>query len=86
MAVLRRYSGLTTYADRRGNLLPRRYKRVSKDRDFFVITLKKPATFDIIALQQYGTPTLFWIIADFNDYLDPTVLLPAGTEIKVPRS
>ena len=85
MALIRRYSGLSTYEDRQGNTLPRRYKRVSKDRDYFVITLEKPSTFDIIALQQYGSPTLYWYLADFNDYIDPTVTLPAKTQIKVPR-
>ena len=84
MAILSRYNNQSTY-EVNGNIYARRQKRISKDRDYFVLTLDKPATLDLLALQQYGTPLMYWLIADFNDMLDPTVTLQAGSKIKIPR-
>lgn len=84
MAVLSRYANQSTF-EINGNTYARRQHRLSKDREYYVITLNKPSTFDLLALQQYGSPLMYWMIADFNDYLDPTVTLQAGTEIKIPR-
>lgn len=85
MAVLSRYRSQSTFEDRRGNIYSRRQPRISKDREYFTITIERPTTFDLLALQQYGSPLLYWLIADFNDYLDPDVTLQKGTKIKIPR-
>ena len=84
MAVVSRYRSLSTY-EYNGNDYPRRYARVSKSTPYFEIVATSPTTFDLIALQQYGSPLMYWLIADFNDYIDPTVTLPAGTKIKIPQ-
>ena len=84
MAVVSRYRNLGTF-EYKGNTYPRRYKRVSKNTEYYVITTSEPTTFDLIALQQYGNPLLYWLVADFNDYIDPTVTIPAQARIKVPR-
>lgn len=85
MAILRRYSGQSTYEDRRGNTHSRAYTRVSRDREYFTVRLETRSTFDILSLQYYGSPLMYWLIADFNDYLDPDVILMPGDEIKIPR-
>jgi len=84
MDVLRRYSSQKTYTDLFGNQIDSRYKRVSKEFSFTLLELDKPRTFDSLSLQFYGTPIMYWLIADYNDYLDPDVLLQAGTKIKIP--
>ena len=84
MAVLSRYANQSTF-EVNGSVYARRQKRLSKDREYFVITTNSRTTLDVIALQQYGSPLLYWMIADFNDMLDPTVVLPVGTKLKIPR-
>lgn len=84
MAVVSRYRNLGTF-EYNGNTYPRRYKRVSKDTEHYTITTENHTTFDLLALQQYGSPLLYWLIADFNDYIDPTVTIPPQTKIKIPR-
>ena len=84
MDVLRRYEGQRTYEDLKGNSFSGRYKRVSKDLSYTLQELDKPSTFDKLSLQHYGTPLMFWLIADFNDYIDPTVDLPIGTKLRIP--
>ena len=41
-------------------------------------------TLDSLSLWYYGNPTYYWIIADFNDILDPFVPLSVGEYIKIP--
>lgn len=45
---------------------------------------KKGDTFDSIALDYYNSPTLFWVICDFNKIQDPYTQLEVGTRLKVP--
>ena len=85
MAVLSRYQSLSTFEDDQGNTYSTRYKRPAKNYQYFEVVLSKPATLDLISMQQYGTPLMYWAIADLNDILDPLILLPAGTKIKVPQ-
>jgi len=84
MDVLRRYENQRTYENQRGDLVSSRYKRISKDTSYILQELDKPSTFDKLSLQHYGTPLMYWLIADLNDYIDPTVELPTGTKIKIP--
>lgn len=83
MDVLRRYNSLRTY-NYRGNEVSARYKRVGKTLSFNLLELDKPSTFDNLSLQFYGTPLMFWLIADFNDFLDPFITLQTGTKVKIP--
>lgn len=46
--------------------------------------VKKGETFDSIALDYYNSPTLFWVLCDFNQVQDPFNPLIPGQKIKVP--
>ncbi len=85
MAVVNRERGRSTFEDRRGNTYSRRYKRLDKSTEYYTITTQNYTTLDLVALQQYGSPLMYWMIADFNDYLDPTITIPPKTELKIPR-
>lgn len=41
-------------------------------------------TLDTLALYYYNSPTYFWIIADFNNILDPYEELKIGSILKIP--
>ena len=41
-------------------------------------------TLDTLALYYYNSPTFFWIIADFNNILDPYEDLKVGETLKIP--
>lgn len=46
--------------------------------------VKKNDTYDSLALKFYNTPTLFWVICDFNRIQDPYTLPQEGEYIKIP--
>ena len=46
--------------------------------------IKRGDTLDILALQAYNNPCLFWVIADFNRIQDPFIQLPVGYTLKIP--
>lgn len=83
MAFVSRYRSLSTYT-RNEDTYARRVKRLSKSLQYIETTTANPTTLDLLSLQFYGTPLMYWAIADFNDYLDPTVTIPAGTTLKIP--
>lgn len=85
MAVLGRYEGQPVYVDSNGNLVSARYKRLDKNLPFNTMVTEAPTTLDILAMQYYGSPLLFWVIGDFNDMLDPTIEIGIGTTLKLPR-
>lgn len=41
-------------------------------------------TLDSLSLHFYGSPTYFWIIADFNKIQDPYIDLEVGSTLKIP--
>ena len=47
-------------------------------------TVAKGDTFDSLALDYYNSPTLYWVICDFNRIQDPYKKLEVGTKIKIP--
>lgn len=85
MAILRRYQGTPTFQDAAGNTFSGRYKKRSKDVDFFVIKTSSPTTLDMLAMKYYNTPLLFWVIQDMNDIIDPMKTIPPNTQIKIPQ-
>ena len=85
MAILRRYEGRSTYESDRGDTYSHRYKREARNFKYTTLITGEPVTLDYLSMTQYGTPLLFWAIADMNDYLDPTITIPAGTEVKIPQ-
>ena len=42
-------------------------------------------TLDSLSMQFYGSPTYWWIIADFNRIIDPMIKLYAGDTLKIPN-
>lgn len=46
--------------------------------------VKAGDTLDNLSLYYYGNPTYYWIIADFNDILDPFKELVVGYKLKIP--
>lgn len=46
--------------------------------------IKRNDTLDSLALYYYNNPTYFWIIADFNNIIDPYEALKVGERIKIP--
>ena len=85
MAIVTRERNQRTFEDRKGNTYSARYKRLSKDTPYYTIVTSSYTTLDLISLQQYGSPLMYWMIADFNDYLDPTVTIPPQTQLKIPQ-
>ena len=59
--------------------------RLSKDVTFVAHAVIQSDTLDSLAFEAYGRPDLYWIIADFNDILDPTAPLFGKYDvIKIP--
>lgn len=57
---------------------------LNKDTGYLIHIVKRNETFDSIALQYYNTPTLYWVICDFNDIQDPFTKLITGSQLKIP--
>lgn len=71
------------------NSVDRRYQpgfpmRLDKNTPFVKHEVKAGDTLDSLALYYYGNPTYYWIIADFNDFLDPFIPLIVGKIINIP--
>lgn len=58
--------------------------RLEKQTSFVKHKIKSGDTLDSLALYYYGNPTYYWIIADFNDILDPFLPLVVGEIISIP--
>lgn len=82
--MLRRYRDARTFTASDGSMFSSRYRRMSKDIPFFVITTTVPVSLDLLSVRHYNTPLLYWAIQDLNDIIDPMVTIPAGKQIKIP--
>ena len=51
---------------------------------YSIHTVTRGDTFDSIALDYYNSPTLYWVICDFNSIQDPFTELKTGQQLKVP--
>jgi len=58
--------------------------RLDKNTPFVKHKVVVGDTLDSIALYYYGNPTYYWIIADFNDILDPFLPLKVDEYISIP--
>lgn len=47
-------------------------------------SVKNGDTLDTLALNYYGNPTYYWVIADFNDIQDPYKKLEFGRVLRIP--
>lgn len=85
MEILRRYASSRTYQDKNGNTVSGRYKRLDKSsQQYSEILTEGIKTLDIISMENYGTPLLFWLIADMNNIIDPMIDIPSGAKLKIP--
>lgn len=59
--------------------------QLKKNINYVLVNINQFDTLDSLAEKYYGRPDLFWVIADFNDILDPFISLFGNyTSIKVP--
>jgi len=52
---------------------------------YYMYTAKETDTFDILATQVLGDPSLWWKIADLNPHVPFPDQIPLGTRIRIPR-
>lgn len=90
-ARLRQYKKLSRYATfpYYYNTLDEKYQYgtttyLKKDSKYTNHKLVYGDTLDTLALKYYNNPTFYWIIADFNNILDPFMELPVGYYIRIP--
>jgi hypothetical protein len=50
----------------------------------YTVTSAGVPRLDLIANEQYGTPSLWWVIASVNNIIDPLVSVPQGTTLRMP--
>jgi len=55
----------------------------SADRTY-VVPAHQENRLDLISNAFYGTPELWWVIADANNMSDPMTATPAGTQLRIP--
>lgn len=53
---------------------------------YYLHVAKESDTFDLLALQVLGDPSLWWKIADLNPHVPFPSVIPAGTTIRLPRA
>ena len=58
--------------------------QLKDDTSYVIHKITQTATLDSLALKYYNTPTLYWVICDFNKIQDPFSDLHVGEEIKIP--
>lgn len=59
--------------------------QLNKNINYAIVNVKQGDTLDIYAEKYYGRPDLFWVIADFNDIVDPFIeLFNNYKTIKIP--
>ena len=58
--------------------------QMKQDSPYTLHKVKNRETLDSLALFYYNNPTLFWVIADFNNIQDPFIKLEVGSYIKIP--
>ena len=81
-----RYATLPYYY----NTLDKKYvygisKNLNTNTDYVLHNLVDSDSLDSLALEYYGRPDLFWVIADFNNLNDPYIrLVDKMSSIKIP--
>nr|DAJ89554.1 MAG TPA: baseplate wedge protein [Caudoviricetes sp.] len=59
---------------------------ISKNTTYVAHKVKDTDTLDYLALKYYNNPTYYWVIANFNDILDPYIkLVEYFSVIKIPN-
>ena len=80
-----RYTGFPFYYNTKDNkYIYGTTGQLVKDIPFVLHIVRNRDTFDSLALNYYGNPTLYWVICDFNNIQDPFTDLKVGQKIKIP--
>lgn len=59
---------------------------IKKDLSYVIHRVNSNDTFESLALKYYNNPTLYWIIADFNDFRDTFITIKDFTDtLKIPN-
>ena len=82
-----RYTGIPYYYDtEKSREVYGIGEQMSKDAPFVAHKVKSDDTLDALALTYYNNPTYWWIIAYFNNIIDPFIQLSTKyTVIKIPN-
>ena len=59
-------------------------KHLNDDTTYSAYTVKHNDSWDLIAFNNYGNPTLYWVILDYNRIIDPYIPPKPGSIIKIP--
>lgn len=81
-----RYNWSVWYVDKNGDFLGTRQplKLREHETDFFhVITDTDSKRIDLIAWKYYRDVSLWWVIAEFNNIINP-LEIPVGTTLRIP--
>lgn len=85
--VRSRYFGLRTLTDDAGrtHIERREPTQVPVRPDDLRATVREGESLHHLAHRLWGDAQLFWLLADANDILDPTLALAPGRELRAPR-
>lgn len=82
-----RYHNLRRIRDDEGDEYIESYEGISfperPDDKYHQVEPSETNRIDLVAYKYYGTPLLYWVIAEANDLNDPDDL-PAGTTLRIP--
>lgn len=53
--------------------------------EIYTVTLPMENRLDKISALFYGTPTLWWAIAQVNNLVDVLLNVPVGTQLRIPK-
>lgn len=54
--------------------------------NFFTIVTQENESFESLAADHLGNPTMYWKIADINKHIQYPDFLPVGTVVRIPLS
>lgn len=82
-----RYSRLNRVKDDVGDEYLETYESIpfpeSTDDQYHLVELGEADRLDLISHKYYGTPLLYWVIAEASNIIDP-MDVPAGTTLRIP--
>lgn len=82
-----RYQKLDIIIDDEGDEYVESYEPINlepqRDDGYHQVTASESNRLDLISYNLYGTPMLYWVLAEANNIYDPTSV-PAGTLLRAP--
>jgi hypothetical protein len=77
-----RYSSVPMYSDSKGQTYHGITKWIDND-DANIYVCKQGDTLEKIAFKEYGSPTLWWVVADVNRIINPALELEMNQKLKL---